>query len=74
MDCAICYNTFFVPKSEQEFEEKRKELHKNIEDIEDKDTKIDIIKKFRNLLITPQHNTTHTCSTDNCNCIICGDC
>jgi hypothetical protein len=30
--------------------------------------------KFKNLLITPKHNDTHSCSTPNCECLICGDC
>ena len=32
------------------------------------------IMKLRNLLITPNHNTTHVCSTPNCSCIICENC
>ena len=30
--------------------------------------------KFKNLLVTANHNETHVCSTPNCNCVICRTC
>ena len=63
MECAICYEKFFTPKTKEEFEKIYKENVKNNE-----------LMKFMNLLITSNHNETHTCSTPNCGCLICGDC
>lgn len=63
MECAICYEKFFTPKTKEEFEKIYKESVKNNE-----------LMKFKNLLITSKHNETHTCSTPNCECLICGDC
>jgi len=66
MECAICYENFFTPKSQEEYE---KLCNENIEDAD-----YDEIMKFKNLLITPKHNHTHYCSTPNCDCVICGNC
>lgn len=66
MECAVCYDAFFMPKNREEFEKMYKENVKN----EDYDE----IIKFKNLLITPKHNKTRSCSTQNCECLICGDC
>jgi hypothetical protein len=66
MECAICYEKFFTPKSQEEFE---KIYNENV-----KDDNYDEIMKFKNLLITPKHNHTHSCSTPNCEYLMCGDC
>lgn len=66
MECAICYEKFFTPKTKEEFEKVYKENVKNND--------YDEIMKFKNLLITSKHNYTHTCPTPNCECIICSDC
>lgn len=66
MECAICFEKFFTPKTKDELEKKYKENVKNDD--------YDEIMKFKNLLITSKHNETHTCSTPNCECLICGDC
>ena len=66
MECAICYEKFFQPNTQKEFETLYKENVKNDDYNE--------IVKFENYLITHRHNTTHKCSTPNCNCIICCDC
>jgi hypothetical protein len=66
MECAICYEKFFRPTSEKEFEKMYKENVKNNTYYE--------IMKFKNLLITFNHNTNHYCLTPNCECIICRDC
>jgi hypothetical protein len=66
MQCAICYENFFTPKSQEEFEKIYKENVKN--------NSYDEIMKFKNLLITPKHNDTHSCSAPNCECLICRDC
>lgn len=66
MECSICYEKFFTPKTKEE-------LHCLInENIKNKSYKE--IEKFKNLLITNNHNETHTCPTPNCQCITCGDC
>ena len=66
MECAICYEKFFKPKTKEELESL---INENIKNKSYKE-----IEKFKNLLITNKHNETHTCSTPNCECIICGDC
>lgn len=66
MECAVCYEKFFRPKSKKEFKKMYNENVKNNDFVE--------MMKFTNLLITPKHNNTHTCSTPNCSCLICGDC
>jgi hypothetical protein len=64
MKCAICYEKFLKP-SQEEFVELLNEMrNKNFNEI----------IKIRNFLITPKHNTTHTCHTPNCECIICSEC
>ena len=66
MECAICYEKFFIPKTQEEFERIYEENVKN--------NNYDEIQKFLNLVITSKHNTTHSCSTPNCECFICEDC
>lgn len=66
MECAICYEKFFTPKTQEKFE---KIYNENI-----KNNNYDEIQKLFNLLITPKHNTTYACSTPNCKCLICCDC
>ena len=66
MECAICYEKFFTPKTKAELEGL---IDENIKNKSYKE-----IEKFKNLLITNKHNETHTCSTPKCECIICGDC
>lgn len=65
MECAICYEKFFVPNNKKEFDEnikKFKEKHNNL------------IDNYLNYIITPNHNTTYKCPTEGCNCIICNNC
>ena len=66
MECALCYEKFFTPKTKEELEKMYEENVKNNDYNE--------VIKFENLLITTKHNTTHSCPTVNCECIICGDC
>jgi hypothetical protein len=66
MECAICYEKFFTPKTPEEFKKIYKENVKN--------NNYDEIMKFDNLLITTKHNNTHICPTPNCKCLICCDC
>jgi hypothetical protein len=66
MECAICYEKFFTPKTKEEFEQLYNENVKN--------KNYEEIIKFENLLITTKHNKTHTCSNPNCGCLICCDC
>ena len=66
MECAICYEKFFTPKTKEELqvlisENVKNKCYKEIEN-------------FKNLLITNKHNETRSCHTPNCECIICGDC
>jgi 3-dehydroquinate dehydratase len=63
MECAICFEKFFTPKTKEELE---KIYNENV-----KNNTYDEIINFENLLITSKHNTTHTCPTSNCQCIIC---
>ena len=62
MECAICFEKFLILKTKEEFEEIKKNMKNN--DYSE-------IMKFKNLLITSK---THTCSTPNCECLICRDC
>ena len=64
MDCSICYEKFFRPKTQEELKTLFKENVKCAGDL----------LKFQNLLITRKNNSTYSCSTPNCSCIICGDC
>jgi hypothetical protein len=66
MECAICFSKFFTPKTKEELDKMY------IENVKNDD--FDEIMNFLNLLITSKHNTTHTCSTTNCECLICRDC
>jgi len=66
MECAICYEKFFIPKTKEEFENM---YNKNVQD-----NNLEQIMKFTNLLITSKHNTSYKCPTPNCNCIICENC
>lgn len=66
MECAICYEKFYTPKTHKELKKMYKQNVKN--------NNFDDIMKFKNLLVTENHNETHVCSTPNCKCVICGDC
>ena len=66
MECNICFDNFFIPKTKEERLNFIKEWRKCTADE-------DALKKM-NLLITPKHNRTYSCSTPNCNYIICGNC
>ena len=66
MECVICYEKFVIPKTQEEFERIYEENVKN--------NNYDEIQKFLNLVITSKHNTTHSCSTTICECLICEDC
>jgi hypothetical protein len=66
MKCAVCYERFFTPKTQDELEKIYKENIKNND--------YDEFMKFTNLLITPKHNETYTCPTPSCECLICRDC
>ena len=67
MECAICYEQFFIPKNKEELV---KLINKHVNN----NNNYNEITKFKNLLITPKHNETHICSTLNCGCLICRDC
>jgi len=64
MECAVCFEKFFTPNTQEELEIMYKENVKNYDDM----------IKFKNLLITSKNNETHICSIPNCECVICGDC
>ena len=66
MECAICYEKFYTPKTHKELKKIYKQNVKN--------DNFDDIMKFKNLLVTANHNETHVCSTPNCECVICRDC
>jgi len=66
MECAICYEKFYRPKTHKELKKMYKQNIKNDNFVE--------IMKFKNLLVTANHNETHVCSTPNCECVICLDC
>jgi len=66
MECAICYEKFYTPKTHKELKKIYKQNVKN--------DNFDDIMKFKNLLVTANHNETHVCSTPNCNCVICRTC
>ena len=66
MECAICYDKFYTPKTHKELKKMYKQNVKN--------DNFDDIMKFKNLLITSNHNETHVCSTPNCKCVICRTC
>ena len=66
MECALCFEKFIKPKTQEEYAE----IYKKMESITDY---IELVK-FKNFIITPKHNYTHTCSTPNCDCLICGEC
>ena len=66
MECAICYEKFFTPKTIEELENMYEENVNNND--------YDEIIKFKNLLITSKHNETHICSSPNCECVICRTC
>jgi len=66
MECTICYEMFLTPKTKREFVQVFNELvQKN---------KNEEIAHFLNVLITPKHNNTHTCSTQKCERLFCNDC
>jgi hypothetical protein len=65
MECDLCCEKFFIPKTKEEMINFIKKL-RTCTDEEGK-------KKMK-LLITPKHNLTHSCSTPNCNYIMCENC
>ena len=67
MECAICYEKFIMTETMTEKEQNKLEN-------EIKNYSREEMMKFSNLLITKNRNLTHTCSTPNCECVICGDC
>ena len=75
MECAICYERFFKPNTEEELheaiEKSQEEMRTMKNDIE---KMIEHGQKFKVLLITPTNNTSHRCPTPNCECIICAIC
>jgi len=66
MECTICYEKFFTPTTKEEF----KQIHHEIVKTNDEQK----ILRFYDLVITPYHNTTYKCSTQNCGSIICAEC
>jgi hypothetical protein len=66
MECAICYEAFFINITPEELQEKCKDakIKGNFREI----------MKLISLRITPRNNTTHICSTPNCGCVICHPC
>jgi hypothetical protein len=66
MECAICYEKFFTPKTQEEFQKRYEDIVKNNTE--------DGISKFLNYLISDKHNTTYKCPTLNCEGIVCLDC
>jgi hypothetical protein len=66
MDCAICYEAFIINKTREEF-------NKICKDAFVKNDFKEFVR-LESLYITPQHNTTHMCSTPNCECILCHTC
>jgi hypothetical protein len=66
MECAICYERFLTPKTKKEFAALLNEHVKQNDDEE--------IERFLNLIITPRHNNTHTCTTPMCESLFCLNC
>ncbi len=63
MECAICFEKFFTPKSKEEI----------VNWLNDK--KINRVEgNMFNLFVTSKHNNNHKCYIENCQCIICGNC
>lgn len=67
MKCGVCYDVFFTPKTKEETE---KLFDTHIKD----NSNLCTIIKFKNRIITPKHDTTISCQTPNCKCLICSDC
>lgn len=66
MECSICYEKFFTPTTKEELKQIYNEIVKT-NDVKE-------FMKFDSLVITPNHNTTYKCSTQNCHAIICAEC
>jgi len=67
MECSICYESFFLPKSNEDY--KFKNLPENLK----KNSYINL-SAIRNLLITDKYNSTYKCPIENCDSIICQKC
>lgn len=75
MECAICYEIFFKPNTEEELREAIKNYKEEMITMKnDIEKMIEHGQKFKALLITPTNNTLHRCPTPNCECIICAIC
>jgi len=73
MECYICYNKIFIPKTSEEHNELKKRFMKLYKDITGT-YKICELIKFKGCIITDKNNPTYKCPTPNCNSIICGNC
>jgi hypothetical protein len=67
MECSICFEKFFRPTNKEELQKIRDE------NIKDKNNEEDNFR-FYNFVITPTHNMTYKCPTNNCECILCCEC
>ena len=75
MECAICYQKFYKPKTQGEFKKIYNEIIESVKNNNyDEIDEIVEVMRMKNFIITPKHNTTHSCSTPNCESIICCDC
>lgn len=75
MQCAICYEEFFIINSEEEYLIKRNNFITELKLSDyDKEKKFYEMLKFTGLHITPKYDPRHSCITDNCNSKICDTC
>tara|TARA_Y100000389_G_scaffold204851_1_gene260178 strand:- start:5436 stop:5810 length:375 start_codon:yes stop_codon:yes gene_type:complete len=75
MECAICYEEFFIINSKEEYSIKKNNFISELQLSDyDKEKNFYEILKFRGLHITPDYDPRHYCNTDNCNSKICDSC
>ena len=75
MECSICYEKFIYPKPIDDINKLFEEF-KNEKDNKQKNNIIDFELEghFLGLIITPTHNESIKCETNNCKSVICGHC
>ena len=72
MECVICCEKYYYPKSQEELSER---LHQAIDGLPNGGPIwYSAIEKFKALLITQKHNTIHQCYNPKCGCLTCDYC
>lgn len=69
MECSICYEQFFIIKTDEEKKEMKERMLK-IREEKDYKKMMDLM----NLTITPSYNKTYSCYTPECDVVICYNC